>query len=550
MLRGKGPDSFHQPAGYVARKVKHVHSTTEHRPEQPHLARRSHWMNHVERHAAVLGHRPAIRFTGSTTTWTELRDRVHRLAQSFAARGITFGDRVALITGNRPEFIETVLAANLLGAIVVPINFRLTGPETTYILADSGAKMVISDELGTPIVAAALDELDDAPQVITISNDAAGFEQYTLLVDEAQTAPVALPDVPEDAAALIMYTSGTTGKPKGAVLTHLNLQAQGVTVMRAFQYVDEAEVNLIASPLFHIGAIGSVVPTLFVGGTLVIHPTRAFAATEILDVLESEGVTSVFLVPTQWQAVCADPTAAARNLTQLRIMGWGAAPATDTLLRQMSQTFPHALSVALFGQTEMSPVTCVLHGKDAIRKLGSVGRPIAAVTARVVNPDMEDVAPGQVGEIVYRGPGLMLEYWNKPDATADAFEGGWFHSGDLVRVDDDGFVYVVDRAKDMIISGGENIYCSEVENALAAHPDIVEVTLIGRPHPVWGETPVAYVVLRDGAAALDIESLRSWASASVAKYKLPTELHLLDALPRNASGKILKNTLRDHVQPA
>ncbi|WP_422626968.1 long-chain-fatty-acid--CoA ligase [Rhodococcus sp. (in: high G+C Gram-positive bacteria)] len=517
--------------------------TTE-QTHQPHLARRSHWMNHLERHAAALGDRPAIRFNGSTTTWIQLRDRVHALAQGFAARGVGFGDRVALVTGNCPEFIETVLAANLLGAIAVPVNFRLTGPETAYILEDSGAKIVVGDDLGIPIVAAALAELDEPPRVIATGTDTAGFESYAALLDGVPDEPIVLPDVPETTPALIMYTSGTTGKPKGAILTHLNLQAQGITVMRAFHYVDEEEVNLIASPLFHIGAIGSVVPTLFVGGTLVIHPTRAFAAHEILDVLETEGVTSVFLVPTQWQALCAEPHVATRKLDRLRILGWGAAPATDTLLRHMAEAFPRAMSVALFGQTEMSPVTCVLHGKDAIRKLGSVGRPIAAVTARVVNPDMGDVAPGEVGEIVYRGPGLMLGYWNRPDATADAFHGGWFHSGDLVRVDDEGFVYVVDRAKDMIISGGENIYCSEVENVLAAHPDIAEVTIVGHPHPAWGETPVAYAVLRSGAPALDTDTLRQWASTSLAKYKLPTRLHLVDALPRNASGKILKNTLR------
>ena len=505
-------------------------------------------MNHIARHAAVLGDRPAIRFDGSTTTWPQLYDRIHALAQGFAVRGVGFGDRVALITGNRPEFIETVLAANLLGAIAVPINFRLTGPEVAYILEDSGAAIVVGDELGLPIITAAVTAIDEAPRVIAVGPSAEGGESYSELIEEPQVEPITPPDVPEDTPALIMYTSGTTGRPKGAILTHLNLQAQGVTIMRAFQYVDEDEVNLVASPLFHVGAIGSVVPTIFVGGTIVIHPSRAFAATEILDILEHERVTSVFLVPTQWQALCDEPTAGARNVEQLRILGWGAAPASDTLLRRMAETFPTAMNVALFGQTEMSPVTCVLQGKDAIRKLGSVGRPIAAVSARVVNPDMTDVAPGKIGEIVYRGPGLMLGYWNKPDATAAAFTGGWFHSGDLVRVYDDGFVYVVDRAKDMIISGGENIYCSEVENTLATHPDITEVALVGQPHSVWGETPVAYVALRRGAEPLDIAALREWASSSLAKYKLPTQLRILNALPRNASGKVLKNTLRSHHQ--
>ncbi len=510
---------------------------------QPHLARRSHWMNSVERHAAVLGERAALRFDGETTTWTRLRDRIHAVARGLADRGVGFGDRVALVMGNRPEFVEVVLAANLLGAIAVPVNFRLTGPEVAYILADSGAQVVVGDVLGTPIVADAVRELAHPPRTVTVGDAAEGFEDYAAL-GEAGPGDTPTPDIPEDTPALIMYTSGTTGRPKGAVLTHLNLQAQSSTVMRCMQYVDEDEIALIASPMFHIAAVGTIAPMLYVGGVIVIHPTKPFVAGEILDTLAAEAVTNVFLVPTQWQAVCAEPDAAHRDLASLRAMGWGAAPATDTLLRQMAATFPEAMNVAMFGQTEMSPITCVLHGRDAIRKLGSVGRPVTTVTTRVVDAEMADVAPGEVGEIVYRGPGMMLGYWNKPEATAEAFRGGWFHSGDLVRVDEDGFVYVVDRAKDMIISGGENIYCAEVENVLAGHPDIVEVALIGRPHEVWGETPVAFAVL-GGAGDLDIDALRGWAAAALAKYKLPTALHRVDALPRNASGKVLKNTLRE-----
>ncbi len=200
-------------------------------------------------------------------------------------------------------------------------------------------------------------------------------------------------------------------------------------------------------------------------------------------------------MPAQWQAVCAAQRAAPRTL-KLRVLSWGAAPASDTLLREMSETFPGAKILAAFGQTEMSPVTCMLLGDDALRKLGSVGKVIPTVSARIVDEDMNDVPVGQVGEIVYRAPTLMAGYWNNPKATAEAFAGGWFHSGDLVRQDDEGYVWVVDRKKDMIISGGENIYCAEVENVLAAHPAIVEVAVIGRAHPKWGEVPVAVVVLR------------------------------------------------------
>jgi len=517
-------------------------------PAEPYLSRRANWNTHLERHALTLADHPAIRFEGKTTTWARLHHRVVSLADAFARRGVRFGDRVAVIMGNRPEFIETLLATTRLGAIAVPLNFRLTGVEAAHILADCGAVLVVADEIGKPIVQAAFAPSSPSgpvPRVLVVKASAAPFESYADAMSEA-AAPREPANVPESSPALIMYTSGTTGRPKGAVLSHQNLQSQALTIIRAFRFGGEEEVNLIASPLFHIGALGSVVPTILVGGTIAVMPTASFSSTALLELLEDEGVTSVFLVPTQWQAVCDDPTVGTRNLDRLRTIAWGAAPASETLLRTMAETFPASRNVALFGQTEMSPVTCVLDGTDSVRKLGSVGKPIATVAARVVDPEMNDVTPGEVGEIVYRGPGLMQGYWDNPEATAEAFRGGWFHSGDLVRLDDEGYVYVVDRAKDMIISGGENIYCAEVENALAAHPLIADVGVVGRPHPVWGETPVAYVVLRDPDQGLDIESLRRWASGSVAKYKLPTRLEILPSLPRNASGKVLKGALRDH----
>ncbi|MBV8967336.1 MAG: AMP-binding protein, partial [Mycobacteriaceae bacterium] len=227
---------------------------------------------------------------------------------------------------------------------------------------------------------------------------------------------------------------------------------------------------------------------------------------------------------------------------RLRVLSWGAAPASDTLLRQMSQTFPGTQILAAFGQTEMSPVTCMLLGEDAIRKLGSVGKVIPTVAARVVDDDMNDVPIGEVGEIVYRAPTLMAGYWNNPGATAAAFAGGWFHSGDLVRQDDEGYIWVVDRKKDMIISGGENIYCAEVENVLAAHPAIVEVAVIGRPHDKWGEVPIAVAAVAE--SGLTRADLDEFLSGRLARYKHPKGLEIVDALPRNPAGKVLKTELR------
>jgi fatty-acyl-CoA synthase len=369
--------------------------------------------------------------------------------------------------------------------------------------------------------------------------DLLGYE--SLLTETGED--VALPDVPEDATALILYTSGTTGRPKGAMLTHGNLTVQALTCIRAFASRTD-DISLMAAPAFHVAALGAVAPNLQLGILTVIHPLKEFSATEILDTWEREGVTTVFLVPTQWQAVCAEPGVRERDLA-LRCISWGAAPASDTLLRAMAETFPDARNVAVFGQTEMSPITCVLDGEDAIRKLGSVGVPIPQIQARVVDALGEPVAPGDVGEIVYRGPSLMQGYWNDPSGTAEAFAGGWFHSGDLVRQDDEGFVYVVDRKKDMLISGGENIYCTEVENAIAAHPSVAEVAVIGRADKRWGEVPVAVIALSDPEADLGVEELRAFLADRLAGYKHPRDVIVLDRLPRNASGKVLKPTLRD-----
>jgi len=262
----------------------------------------------------------------------------------------------------------------------------------------------------------------------------------------------------------------------------------------------------------------------------------------VLDAYEREGATVVFNVPQQWDLLCAQPDIDKRDL-KLRIISWGAAPASHTTLRAMAEKFPDALNVAVFGQTETSPITCVLRGEDALRKLGSVGRPIPTIQYRIVDDAMNDLAPGEVGEIVYRGPTVTQGYWRKPKETAEAFAGGWFHSGDLVKQDDEGFVWVVDRKKDMIISGGENIYSPEVERVLAEHPAVMEVAIIGVPDEVWGESVKAVVALKPDASATE-EELIEHCRAHLARFKCPRTVDVVEALPRNPTGKILKRELR------
>ncbi|OJZ70335.1 long-chain fatty acid--CoA ligase [Mycobacterium paraffinicum] len=521
----------------TAQLASHLAQATE----QPYLSRRQNWVTQLERHALMQPGAPALRFLGKTMTWGDLRQRVTALAGALSRRGVGFGDRVMVLMLNRTEFVESVLAVNMLGAIAVPLNFRLTPAEIAFLVQDCEARVMITESVLAP-VATGVREVEPLVGTIVVAGGAGddsvlGYED---LINERRALhdPV---DIPNDSPALIMYTSGTTGRPKGAVLTHTNLTGQTMTGL----YTNGADINndvgFVGVPFFHIAGIGNMLTGLLLGTPTVIYPLGAFEPGQLLDVLAEEKVTSLFLVPAQWQAVCAEQQARPRDL-RLRVMSWGAAPAPDALLREMSATFPGTQIIAAFGQTEMSPVTCMLLGEDAIRKRGSVGRVIPTVAARVVDENMNDVPIGEVGEIVYRAPTLMSGYWNNPEATAEAFAGGWFHSGDLVRMDEEGYVWVVDRKKDMIISGGENIYCAEVENVLASHPSIVEVAVIGRSHEKWGEVPIAVAAVAGDRLLLD--ELEEFLTERLARYKHPKALEIVDALPRNPAGKVLKTELR------
>ncbi|HEY9315954.1 long-chain-fatty-acid--CoA ligase [Williamsia sp.] len=506
-------------------------------------SRNATWSTQIRHHADNRPDQPALRFGGATTTWSELDHRVSQVADWAVNFGVHQGDRVALFMGNRPEFLEVTYACARLGAMVVPINFRLTQPEVEYILADSGATLLVTDSTFGAVARAAAATAGIA--VVIADSDgtsAVGATDYDEIISGKWPAH-APATVNSDDPAAIMYTSGTTGRPKGAVLTHDNFAATTDVLVRAWKFVYDNEVVLAATPLFHIGGFGATTAPIRFGRPLVILPSTPFNPDDVLNLVESEGVTTTFMVPPQWQAIVAVPDAGDRGRT-LRAITWGAAPASVVLLETLGTTFPTAEIVAIFGQTEMSPITCVLYGDEAIAKQGSVGRPALNVSIRVVDDEMKDVGPGETGEIVYRGRGLMREYWNNPEATAAAFEGDWFHSGDLVRRDADGYVFVVDRKKDLIISGGENIYSAEVELTLSTHPAVADAAVIGRPDEKLGEAVVAVIVPADADNPPALDELITHCRKSLASYKKPRDLVIVTELPRNATGKIMKHTLR------
>jgi O-succinylbenzoate-CoA ligase len=470
----------------------------------------------------------AVVFGDDTRTHAELHDRAARVASVLAGDGVEPGDCVALLLHNRIEFVEALLACHRLGAVVVPINFRLAPDEIDYVLADSGATVLICDS-PPPSRGAVRIVLEVGPR-------------YDQVVSSSQPRRE-LADVADDDPALMCYTSGTTGRPKGAVLTHHNLVASTLSWIHEMR-AGEDDVWLSGQPLFHIGGINGLLPFLVLGATVIITPTTSFDAEAALRLIHAHRVTMCIFVPTQWAAICSSDVVKRIEPRRLRVAMWGASPAPRRTLEAMEQTFPDAAIVSAYGQTEMSGATTLLKGPDSTRKMGSVGKPMLGVELRVVDDDLRDVAADTVGEIVYRGPNVMAGYHGQAQATDEAFAGDWFHSGDLARIDEEGYLWLVDRKKDMIVSGGENVYPAELERVLLDHPAVAEAAVIGVPHPRWVETPVAFVVA-NGQTAVDEAELIAHCREFLAGFKKPSAVVLVDELPRNAAGKILKRRLRE-----
>lgn len=501
---------------------------------QPFQSRRLHWMNMLALHAADRPHEIAITSEAGHVSWGELHQCVQAMAADLQRRRVKRGDRVLILSLNRVEYIAAMLAINTIGGISVPLNIRSVAREFEYFVKDSGASVIYVDAAGAQTVSGA-----------TVAIDVISFDEDVPSLVRTGEQPEFL-DIDENSVATIIYTSGTTAVPKGVMLSYLNLLSQAIPIFRAAQPPGEVpDATLVAGPLFHVGGSGSLTPAFFAATRIVLAPPQVLSSLpELADLIEQERVTSMNLVPTIWRAFCGLPGIKERQLP-LKSLSWSASPASISTLQLMADTFPQATISSFFGQTEMSPITTQLDGTDSLRKMGSVGKTIGPVAARIVDSKGDDVKDGEVGEIIYRGPGLMVGYWNKKEATKTATFDGWFHSGDLVRKDEEGFIYVVDRAKDIIISGGENISSIEVEHAVLGHPKVAEASVVGAPDEKWVETPVAIIVPVNPDDPPTLAEVQDFLSDKLAAFKKPTRLEVVQELPRNASGKLLKHKLRD-----
>jgi acyl-CoA synthetase (AMP-forming)/AMP-acid ligase II len=487
---------------------------------------------------------PAIVFEDRTLTHGEFAARAFRLARALQRIGVAQRDRVAILAQNCPEYLEAYAAGELGGWTTVTINYRLAEPEVAYILGDSGATALICE-------AALLDRVGAAARrglrhIITFGGNGPDLDYERMLSTEEPHPPEAA--VSADTTAYLIYTSGTTGRPKGVMLS------QGGQLWSA--YVSAIDMGVrpldrvaVAMPLYHIGARNTCLTRSVHGCTIVLH--RAFRVEPFFNSLRDYGATETLLAPTMLSDLLDAYPDARRALPSLAKIFYSAAPMPDAILRRaMAALGP--IFAQVYGMTESGGPGCILHAHqhvlngaaEVVRRLNSAGQPMTGCDVRIRRPDGTDCTVGERGEIVIKSDGLMQGYWNNPQATGEAIRDGFLHTGDIGETDEAGFVYVVDRLKDMIVSGGENIYSREIENALASHPAVLEAAVVGRPDERWGEAVVAFVVARPGKN-VSAEDISAHCRDTIASFKRPREIRFIDALPKLPNGKVEKFRLRE-----
>nr|WP_295972226.1 long-chain fatty acid--CoA ligase [uncultured Bacillus sp.] len=492
----------------------------------------------LEEHAKTQPDKVITSFQGRETTYGNFYQQAKNLAGYFQARGYQKNDIIALYLNNSDHFLVSYYACQLGGFPVLPINTKLALPEIEYIINHSEPKAIIYDVKINQNVNQLRSNFDIIDRLEiggeesfrnVMTNDSISFTRQE--IDQHQTA-------------VIFYTSGTTGRPKGVMLSAGNVRAIAQIWAETLETTADDRTHIV-TPLFHCAASHCfTIPTIYRGGTVVIE--EAFSPESTLNTMEKEKVTIFFGVPAIYSILLNTFKIANIDLSQLRLFTYGAAPMPYELVKKVKALFPNIKVQNLYGQTENSPGATTLKDHYALEKIGSVGEPLPYTQVRVVDEFGNDLPAGQIGEIVVKGPQVMKGYLKNEEATRQAIKNGWLYSGDLGCFDEDGLLYIIDRKKDMIIRGGENVYPVEVEEVLYEMSEILEAAVVGVPHEVYGEVVRAYVVLKEGES-LSTEDVLAYCKLKLAKYKLPNEVVFLDSLPRNASGKVLKHTLRKNV---
>lgn len=502
----------------------------------------------LARAVRLFGEQPALVDGEVELTYGQLDKRVRRLAAGLQGLGLDQGDHVAILAHNSHRYMETYLAMPLAGLVLSPINTRLSPPETTFILNDGEIKALLIGREFLPVLEQIRGDLEALRHVVVLEGEGNGaMLAYDALLEEAHPAQLRPRAWREDDMAILCYTGGTTGLPKGVMLSQRNVV---VNAMHAIQFAEfsDRDVWLHACPMFHAADYWSCYAVTVLGGFHVFMDK--FEPRRLLELIQQHKVTAILLVPTMINMILDLPDAGDYDLSSLRRVMYGASPMPVERLKAAIALFG-PVTQHLYGQTETSPFLTAVRLRDNVtdgdekqmRKLGSCGQEIVGVEVRVVDGDGRQVAPGEVGEVIARGPNVMLGYWKRPEETAAALVDGWVHTGDIATVDEDNYIYIMDRAKDMIITGGENVFCPEVENALYRHPMILEAAVIGVPDDTWGET-VKAVVVRQPGAEVTAEQLIAHCHQWIAGYKCPKSVDFAEELPKSGAGKILKSELR------
>jgi fatty-acyl-CoA synthase len=496
----------------------------------------------IDRNAAFAGDKVAIRFAGAELTYGALAQRIAQTASGLKAElGLGRGDRIAILAANHPDYLVLLYACARLGAILVPVNWRLAVPEQLYILHDAGVKALVVEQAFAPIIQPLAEAM---PAVRALGLDdftPPGGISFSALL-QAAADDGRSDNVDMTSPLLIVYTSGTTGHPKGAVLRQDALVWNAVMSQHMHDMTAEDHI-LTVLPLFHVGGLNiQTTPALQLGATVTLH--ARFAPDATLDAIERDRPTLTVLVPATIQAMIEHPRWAGTRLDSLRAVTTGSTQVPQRLVDAFVGRGTPVLQV--YGSTETSPIAVYTQLSSDWRRPGSTGLPGLLCEARIVDDSGREMPAGAAGEVVVRGPNVLTEYWGNPQATAEALRDGWYHSGDIGVRDEDGHFFIHDRKKNLIISGGENIYPAEVERVLGQHPAIAECAVIGHPDEKWQEVPVAYIVARPGATP-DVADIERFCLGELARYKVPRRYVLTDSLPRNAMGKVQHFRLKEMV---